>query len=74
MTWRILLCSDGSPASATGAEMLAALRLNHDSRITILGVLEPGHETSRLERTLQEMAGRLEPAGASLTRSTPLIV
>jgi len=66
LTWRILLCSDGSPASATGAAMLVALRLTQNSQISILGVLEPGHESSRLQLALQEMAGGLEAAGTHL--------
>lgn len=66
MTWRILLCSDGSPAAAMGATMLAALRLIHNSQISILGVLEPGHEPSRLQRALQDQASGLEAPGTHL--------
>ncbi len=66
MTWRILLCSDGSPAAAAGAAMLAALRLNRDSEITILGVLEPGQESARLDAALQDLAGRIGAGGSHL--------
>ena len=64
MTWRILLCSDGSPASASGAAMLIALRLTQDSQISILGVREHGHDSTRLERALQDLAIQLEVAGS----------
>ena len=64
MTWRTLLCSDGSPASATAATMLVSLRLTQDSQTSILGVLEPGHDSTRLERALQDLAAQLEAAGS----------
>jgi nucleotide-binding universal stress UspA family protein len=65
VTWRILLCSDGSPASATGAAMLQALRLVADADLTVLGVLEPSHEAGQLEVALRDLSGRLEMAGGN---------
>ncbi|HLE23236.1 MAG TPA: universal stress protein [Anaerolineales bacterium] len=65
MVWRILLCSDGSPAAVAGTSMLEALGLREEAEIVILGVVEPGQAPEPLERGLAELQTRL--AGADRT-------
>lgn len=63
MTWRILLCYDGSPAAAGGETILRALRLIPGAELDVLGVLEPGHAPASLEPALRSMVERLAGEG-----------
>jgi len=63
MIWRILLCSDGSPAAVAGPSMLEALGLREEAEVVILGVVEPGQAPEPMERGLAELQTRLRRAG-----------
>lgn len=65
MTWKILLCYDGSPASAGGERLLRALRLIPGGDVDVLGVIEPRHPSDSLEGEVLDLAGRLAGEGVA---------
>ncbi len=63
VTWKILLCYDGSPESAGGERLLRALRLIPGGVVDVLGVIDPGDASDPLGDQLTSLVGRLAAEG-----------
>lgn len=68
MSWRILLCSDGSAESEAGATAVRGLGVLEGSAVVVLGVVESGHSSTPIEASVRRLADRLGggPAAAEV--------
>lgn len=65
MKWRILLCSDSSPEAEAGETAVRGLGILEVSSVVVLGVAEPGHNTSAIEASAQRLVDRMAGSGAA---------